>query len=135
MVALRQETGEWLESSPQGNADRLLLLPDVPSWFSMSATSSLFTTPSLSRSRIWKPSRSVRTCGGCSCDSALPWPMGAVGAAEAPREPRDARGDPSMSAAVAGSCGVSALGVMLSAVLADGVDTAAGEANRELALA
>lgn len=38
----------------------------------MSATSSLFTDPSLSRSRIWKASRSVLTCEGCSCDSAFP---------------------------------------------------------------
>ena len=33
----------------------------IPSWFNMSATSSLLTTPSLSRSRIWNPSRRFRT--------------------------------------------------------------------------
>lgn len=44
----------------------------VPSWFSMSATSSLLTTPSLSRSRIWNPSRRFRTWDGCSWDSAFP---------------------------------------------------------------
>lgn len=43
----------------------------APSWFNISATSSLFTAPSLSRSSIWKPSRICLTCAGCSCDSAL----------------------------------------------------------------
>lgn len=57
--------------------------------------------------------------------------MGAVEAADPPREPRGARGDPSISTVVC-SCGVCALGVMLSAV-PDGVDKT-GEANRELAL-
>lgn len=42
----------------------------------MSATSSRLTTPSQSRSRIWKPSRSVLTCAGCSCESALPFASG-----------------------------------------------------------
>lgn len=37
----------------------------------MSATSSLPTMPSLSRSRIWKPSRSILTWAGWSCESAL----------------------------------------------------------------
>ena len=44
----------------------------VPSWFSISATSSLLTTPSLSRSRIWNPSRRFRTWDGCSWDMAFP---------------------------------------------------------------
>lgn len=56
--------------------------------------------------------------------------MGAAEAIDPPRELRGARGDPSMSAVV-GSCGVSALGVILSAV-PDSVDKA-GEANREVA--
>lgn len=45
------------------------LVPNCPN---MSATSSRFTTPSLSLSRIWNASLSVRTCAGNSCDSALP---------------------------------------------------------------
>lgn len=47
----------------------------------MSATSSLPTVPSLSRSSIWNPSRSVLTCAGCSCERALPFPMTDGGAA------------------------------------------------------
>lgn len=44
---------------------------DLPTWVNMSATSSLPTTPSLSRSRIWKPSRSSRTCAGWSFETAF----------------------------------------------------------------
>lgn len=49
-----------------------MLVPYAPSWPIISATSSRFTTPSLSLSRIWNASRSVRTCAGWSWESALP---------------------------------------------------------------
>jgi hypothetical protein len=41
----------------------------------MSATSSRFTTPSLSRSKIWNPSLNSLTCAGCSFDKASPPPV------------------------------------------------------------
>lgn len=44
----------------------------LPNWLSMSATSSLFTTPSLSLSKIWNPSLSTLTCAGCSWERAFP---------------------------------------------------------------
>lgn len=62
---------------------------DLPSWFSISATSSLPTLPSLSLSSIWKPSRSVLTCDGCSCDRLFPCPR-----AEAPEVVVDDRAGP-----------------------------------------
>lgn len=46
----------------------------IPSWLSISVTSSRFTTPSQSRSMIWNASRRVRTWVACNCDSALPLP-------------------------------------------------------------
>lgn len=48
----------------------------TPSWFNMSATSSLPITPSLSRSRIWNPSRNSRTWTGCNFDNELISPAG-----------------------------------------------------------
>ncbi len=84
---------------------------DPPSWFSMSATSSRPTVPSLSRSRISKPSRSVRTCDGCSCDSALLLAMADAGLGT----------DGSARGAAAGASSLAApRGVLLPAVL-DGV--------------
>lgn len=43
--------------------------------------SSLLTEPSLSLSRIWKPSLKTRSCCGCNCDSALP-PAAVAGACD-----------------------------------------------------
>lgn len=99
-----------------------MLSVDLPSWFSMSATSSLFTVPSLSRSRIWKPSRKVRTCAGCSWDNALLWPVMDVEDAVVTGAGRCARGDPNISGD--GCCVVVCpLGVRLS-VVPVGVDAA-----------
>lgn len=69
---------EGSEGSPELSAifeenSQILL---VPSWFSMSATSSLPTTPSLSRSNIWNPSRNSRTCPGCNFETAFMSPAG-----------------------------------------------------------
>src|SRR5690625_4974427 len=84
----------------------------------MSATSSRLTTPSQSLSRIWKPSRSVLTCAGSSCDSALPLLSAFVGGA---------RGmDSGLCGDAMLSTGVCALGVQLSCVLVGVV----GLANR-----
>lgn len=58
-------------------ADRCLMY--LPNWFIMSATSSLLTDPSLSLSRIWNPSLNIRSCCGCSCESAFPPLTGAGG--------------------------------------------------------
>lgn len=99
------------------------MLPvDLPSWFSMSATSSLFTVPSLSRSKIWKPSRKVRTCAGCSWDKALLWPVIDVEDAVVTGAGRCTRGEPNISG---DGCCVFAwpLGVRLS-VVPVGVDAA-----------
>jgi hypothetical protein len=55
----------------------------LPSWFNMSAKSSLLTTPSLSRSKIWKPSRNILTCAVCNCDREFPCPkLAGAGARE-----------------------------------------------------
>lgn len=99
------------------------MLPvDLPSWFSMSATSSLFTVPSLSRSKIWKPSRKVRTCAGCSWDKALLWPVIDVEDAVVTGAGRCTRGEPNISGD--GCCVfVWPLGVRLS-VVPVGVDAA-----------
>ena len=48
-------------------------LYNVPRFVSMSTTSSLFTNPSLSRSRIWNPSRISRTWAAGNFDSASPF--------------------------------------------------------------
>lgn len=71
----------------------------------MSATSSRLTTPSQSRSSIWKPSRSVRTCAGCSWASAVPLASDLEAVDEADRR---------LCSGAMGSAGVCALGVQLS---------------------
>lgn len=81
----------------------------------MSATSSPLTTPSQSRSRIWNPSRSVLTCAGWSCESALPFPNDLEVAALDSGPERDADGGGGEAAMTPMGAG---LGVQLAWVLA-----------------
>ena len=89
----------------------------IPNWLSISATSSLPTVPSLSLSNIWKPSRRVLTCDGCSCERAFSFAMapGAFDGCE-----RRAAGDGASSAGAAPrGVQLAAVGVELEELLAN----------------